>query len=258
MGNYCCTCESQNELDKYKIIDYIGNGAYGKIYVVKKKKSKKISIMKSVKNIRAIDNEIIYFDLNLNHDNLIKYDDLFFYNKKLYIIMDRYDIDLLDYLSDKGKISEDQTKIYVKQILSALRELEKLNYYHLDLKLENILLNYRDRNRIVLTDFGFMNNIRNNYKQIEVKNIIGTKLYLAPEITKVNIISKKSDIWSLGIITYMMLNNFRLEGYNEKFIRASCKELSDDCVDFLIRSLENNFVYRMSIIDCLLHKWLSY
>ena len=56
--------------------------------------------------------------------------------------MDRYDIDLCDYLSDKGKISEDQTKIYVKQILSALRELEKLNYYHLDLKLENILLNY--------------------------------------------------------------------------------------------------------------------
>ena len=34
--------------------------------------------MKSVKNIRTIDNEIIYFDLNLNHDNLIKYDDLFF------------------------------------------------------------------------------------------------------------------------------------------------------------------------------------
>ena len=51
--------------------------------------------------------------------------------------MEKYDTDLLDYLINKGKLSE-KTKNYVAQILSGMKALEFNNYYHLDIKLENI------------------------------------------------------------------------------------------------------------------------
>lgn len=251
MGNYFCGCQPN-----YKKIDYLGKGAYGKIYLVEK--NKKISVMKSVTNGKAIKNEMNYFQLKLNHNNLIQYNSLYFHHKELFIIMDRYDTDLLEYLSDKGKISEDQTKIYVEQILSALRHLENLNCYHFDLKLENILLNYDQPNQIVLTDFGCMMKIEKDCQQKELKkHTIGTKLYVAPEITCENMICKKSDIWSLGILTYMMLRNARLSNYNEVSIRSSCPNLSENGLDFLLKTIEKDITKRMSIMDCITHPWFN-
>ena len=125
----------------------------------------------------------------------------------------------------------------------------------MDIKLENILLN-RETDNIVLTDFGCLTKINNFYKKI--KYPIGTKIYAAPEILNACIISINSDIWSLGIITFMMLKNEKLKGgYNQSNIALNCKNLTIFCIDFLAKSLEIDISKRQTISESLAHKWLK-
>ena len=79
-------------MDKYKIVKYLNQGSYGKIYLVERKKSKNLYALKSI-NIHGIDryskvailNEIKIFLIN-NNDFLLKCYDLFIHNRKLCII----------------------------------------------------------------------------------------------------------------------------------------------------------------------------
>ena len=263
MGNLCKSVRkpkdlnsfNSNELINYDILGEIGHGAYGTIYVVKDVKSKNFLIMKKLKKKRVIINEIKYFNLKCKHSNLIKYTDLIFEDNSFYIIMEKYDIDLLDYLNDKGRLSEEKTKYHIAQILSGMKALEFYNYYHLDIKLENILLNTKTNN-IVLTDFGCLTKIDKFYK--DIKYPVGTKIYAAPEILNDYIITRNSDIWSLGIITFMMLKNERIEDKDKQYnIELNCNDLSNHCIDFLEKTLEFNFSKRLIISQCLAHKWLK-
>ena len=247
---------NSNNLGMYHIIQKIGSGAFGKIFIVKNMKSKKILAMKSLKKKRVIINEIYYYKLKLKHSNLIRYHEIFVENKEFYIIMDKYDSDMLDYLVENDKkIEEIDAKFYVSQILSGLKALEFYDYYHLDIKLENILIN-KNSNHIVLTDFGCMSRIKGFYEKINFP--IGTKLYAAPEIMNDNIYTRNSDIWSLGVITFMMVKNYKLKnGYDKYTIELNCNDLTDECLDFLLNTLEYNFNNRLTISECLAHKWLK-
>jgi serine/threonine protein kinase len=265
MGNLCGSIKKpkgidlnsfiSSELNNYDILKEIGHGAYGTIYVVNNMKSNKIFVMKKLNKKRVIINEINYFNLKSKHSNLIKYNDLILKDNSFYIIMGKYDTDLLDYLVNKGKLSEKKTKNYVAQILSGMKALEFYNYYHLDIKLENILLNTKTNN-IVLTDFGCLTKIDKLYKNI--KYPVGTKIYASPETLNLKIITRKSDIWSLGIITFMMLKNEKIKNdCKQNSILLDCNELSSQCIDFLVKTLEFNFYKRLSIRQCLAHKWLK-
>lgn len=245
----------ENELDMYDIMYNLRNGGYGDIFIIKKKFNNELLVMKILKKNKVIKNEIKYHKLNLQNSNLIKYHNLFLVGNIFYIIMDRYDFDLLDYLNVNGNINEKEAKIYVSQILSGLKSLEYFNYFHLDIKLENILKN-SNSNHIVITDFGCMDEIYDMYK--DIKHPVGTKIYAAPEILNESIIARNSDIWSLGIILFMLIKNYRLtNGYNEKLIKLNCKDQTNLLVDLLVNMLNNNFEERYTISECILHPWFS-
>jgi serine/threonine protein kinase len=85
---------------------------------------------------------------------------------------------------------------------SVLIYLKELKVLHRDLKLENFLLkDTDDLSNIKLIDFGLSRNISSNFKQ----SISGTPYYVAPE-TLLQQASIKSDIWSLGVILYVLLS----------------------------------------------------
>jgi serine/threonine protein kinase len=117
-----------------------------------------------------------------------------------------------------------------------------------DLKPENILLETTDyaNLRVKITDFGFA-----CFKKLEgAKEVLGSPLYMAPEIIKEQLYDQKVDVWSLGVITYILLSGrppfsgktkatiFANTLTNEpSFEHAIWKKVSSDATDFIKQTL---------------------
>ena len=77
----------------------------------------------------------------------------------------------------------------------------KLNIVHRDLKPANILMK---NNQCKISDFGFAKNLQNDNSIM--KSIVGTPLYMSPQLLKKLKYTNKSDLWSIGLIYYQMLH----------------------------------------------------
>jgi len=91
--------------------------------------------------------------------------------------------------------------------LSALKHLQKYNIVHADIKLENIIIN--NKNEIKLIDFG-LSRIIEKGSILQLKTHIGTVGYVSPEVMVDNYITSKTDVWSVGVLMYILLNNVHL------------------------------------------------
>lgn len=105
-----------------------------------------------------------------------------------------------------GAVPGDQAKIWFRQMTNGLNYLHENNIAHRDLKCENILLSQRFNAKIA--DFGFARFCTDRHNvSILCKTYCGSASYAAPEIIKGTPYNPKlSDIWSLGIILFVMLN----------------------------------------------------
>lgn len=109
--------------------------------------------------------------------------------------------DLAKYLK-KNKCDE-KTAIYIlKQLVLGFRELVNQGIIHRDLKPANILVN--SKGEFKLADFGFAKFV-DHYDSKLLYSIVGTPLYMSPQILNKTQYTTKSDIWSLGFIFYEML-----------------------------------------------------
>ena len=103
----------------------------------------------------------------------------------------------------------------MRQILDGLRDLHSQNIAHLDLKPQNVLLTcdvITDAD-IKLCDFGISRLIQ---KGVEVREILGTPDYVAPEILNYEPISLATDIWSIGVLAYVLLTGYSPFGSDTK------------------------------------------
>lgn len=101
---------------------------------------------------------------------------------------------------NEGAIPESQVLIYFKQMLKAFKTLTKLNIMHRDLKPGNILLH---NGVIKIADFGFCKSL--NSPTDLVQTMLGSPIYMAPEVLKGESYTMKADIWSLGVVLCEML-----------------------------------------------------
>ncbi|KAI5710389.1 serine/threonine-protein kinase 17A-like [Diaphorina citri] len=162
-------------------------------------------------------------------------------------------------------IPEQDTRSYMKQILEALAFLHDHNITHLDLKPQNILLT-KDNN-IKLCDFGISRVVND---VVEVKEIIGTPDYVAPEVLSYEPISLATDMWSVGVLAYVLLSShspFAGDNKQETFLNISqCNfsfhedlfgHISSQAKDFIQSCLVTDPSLRLSVHECLSHAWLS-
>ncbi|CCK70304.1 serine/threonine protein kinase MEK1 KNAG_0E00360 [Huiozyma naganishii CBS 8797] len=280
----------------------IGNGTFGHVLVCQKttqyepvsetmKQRFAVKIIKLKPNKLDKEAKIL---LSLNHPNIIKvhrtFNDL---NDNLYIFQDLIPGgDLFSYLA-KGdcltSISETESLLFVYQILQALKYLHDQGIVHRDLKLDNILLQSPEPcTKIVLADFGIAKHLTS--KVTRMHTIVGTPEYCAPEVgfkanrkmyqsfsraatleqDKIGY-NKKCDLWSLGVITHIMLTGvspFYGDG-TEKSIIANAKmgylnfkikhwaRVSQQAKDFVKCLLKVNVEDRADSDNALSHPWIQ-
>ena len=166
--------------------------------------------------------------------------------------------ELFDLLVDVQKFSEEQSAYLLNQVLGAISYMHSKNMAHRDLKPENILLESSEDGKleVKISDFGFA-------CFFDPKNgldtVLGSAMYMAPEIIKNQVYDQAVDIWAIGVIAYMLLTGRNpFPGVNKKQVKAMIVSkqitfaqdywtcLSEDCVDFVKCALNRNVHERFS------------
>lgn len=100
-------------------------------------------------------------------------------------------------------LGEKQALVYFRQLLSAFKVLAENNIMHRDIKPENILIH---NGILKVADFGFCKPLEHQDGMAET--MLGSPIYMAPEVLKGEAYTMKADVWSLGVVLYRMIFGF--------------------------------------------------
>ncbi|KAG0672697.1 hypothetical protein C6P40_002792 [Pichia californica] len=208
------------KISDFEPLKVLGQGAYGKVLLVKNKKTgklfaqkelKKASIIVNNKNVERTISERTILSQITSHQNIVKLFYALHDNSKLYLLMEYIPGgELFKYLIQEKFLNEKKTCFYIIQMSTALKFLHDYGIVYRDLKPENCMLD-KD-GYLILTDFGLAKKSSqdiNNEDKIDDNNwctsIIGTPEYCAPEVLKSENYGSMADWWSLGCVTFDLL-----------------------------------------------------
>jgi len=264
-------------LDNYVTDKKLGEGSYGSVFRVKHKDMGVYRAMKKItgsgnkdpEKEKEILNEIEMLK-SLDHPNIVKVFE--FYNtKEGYFIITEYckGGELFDKIIENGPFEESAAAYIMYQILSAVFYCHNLSIIHRDLKPENILLEEGEKDpaylNIKIIDFGTAKLFDKNKSE---KKVIGSAYYIAPEVLQSKY-NEKCDVWSCGVIMYILLCGSPPFAGNDEEILEKIKKgkfqmkddpwpkISAEAKDLLKHMLEMNVLSRSSAQKCLTHKWFK-
>eukprot|EP00188_Purpureofilum_apyrenoidigerum_P000920 Plantae.Rhodophyta-Purpureofilum_apyrenoidigerum.ctg14664.p1 GENE.Plantae.Rhodophyta-Purpureofilum_apyrenoidigerum.ctg14664~~Plantae.Rhodophyta-Purpureofilum_apyrenoidigerum.ctg14664.p1 ORF type:complete len:398 (+),score=79.00 Plantae.Rhodophyta-Purpureofilum_apyrenoidigerum.ctg14664:370-1563(+) len=199
--------------DFYETGEVIGNGSYGQVLKGVDRFSKEVRAIKVVKktgNQREM--EYIRREVNIlrnvDHPHIIKTYDIFDLGNKYYFVLEYLPGgELFDIIAEEKHFSETNASEVMSSILKGVMYLHENNIVHRDIKPENILCKSRDWPlEVKLTDFGLSNIIMGNAQNNTLQSYVGTQYYLAPEVHRHAHYGPSVDIWSCGVILFIMLS----------------------------------------------------
>uniref|UniRef100_A0A8C2T9X1 Death-associated protein kinase 2 n=1 Tax=Coturnix japonica TaxID=93934 RepID=A0A8C2T9X1_COTJA len=272
--------KQQKVEDVYEIGEELGSGQFA---IVKKcreistgleyaaKFIKKRQSRASRRGVRReeIEREVDILQQTL-HANIIKLHDIYENKTDVVLILELVSGgELFDFLAQKESLSEEEATRFIKQILDGVNYLHSKKIAHFDLKPENIML--LDKNipipHIKLIDFGLAHKIEDG---VEFKNIFGTPEFVAPEIVNYEPLGLAADMWSIGVITYILLSGAspflgetkqetlaNITAVNYEFDEEFFSNTSDLAKDFIRKLLVKDPRKRLTIQEALSHPWIT-
>lgn len=263
--------------DIYDVKEELGSGKFGLVKLgINKKTGKKVAIkIMSKKEMKNEDLELVRSEIEIlkicQHPNIIQLYDVFENVDYFYITMEHCGGgDLYDYLRKRHfKLSEVHACNLIHKISAAIFYLHSYGIAHRDLKPENILMTDSTEDADVrIVDFGLSKIIGPEEKCTEP---YGTLTYVAPEILLECPYTKAVDLWSLGVMTYLMLTSklpFDDANSEEEIARKVVESqpsysikrwegISNEAKNFVQRLLERNVNKRMTIKEVLTHPWIT-
>jgi len=197
---------------KYELHEKLGSGTFATVRRVVSKqdqsdqKALKITSLRNLKNeeVEALKNEVTILGI-CKHPNVVRLYESYVTADKIYMVQDLLSGgELFDRIIEQTFFSEAEAAKVVKQIADALNYLHNQNIVHRDLKPENLLLTDKTADyKVKIIDFG----LAKQSKEL-MSMPCGTPGYVAPEILKRRKYHKEVDVWSLGVITYILLCGF--------------------------------------------------
>ena len=193
--------------EKYSTKKLLGEGSYGKCYLIQEKSTHKQYVGKAINTAKLtrqqVDTVLKEGKMmeKLNHPFIVGFKEVLKSKTKILIVMEYAEGgDLQKYQNSFGTtlIQEAEVKRLMVQICLALKYLHERTIIHRDLKPDNVFL---AKNRDVkLGDFGVSKELRS--ARDLTNTIIGTPYYLSPEIIRNEAYGCQTDIWSLGVMIY--------------------------------------------------------
>jgi calcium-dependent protein kinase len=153
--------------------------------------------------------EEIFTMCQLDHPNILRLEEVYESETQIFLIQELCKGgDLFDRLDEKPEdepyhYSEVQCAKLVKQMLSAVRYLHSRHVVHRDLKLENFLFEDKKSDDLKMIDFGLSKHFKGDGQLLH--EAVGTPYTCAPEIIRGSY-NSKADMWSMGVITYLLLS----------------------------------------------------
>jgi calcium/calmodulin-dependent protein kinase I len=173
------------------------------------------------------------------------------------------------YETDNGSFSEAQAAAVVKQVASGLKYLHTQGIVHRDLKPENLLFQDKtEYSQVKITDFGLAK-YTSGPQASPMTTACGTPGYVAPEVISGTEYDSKVDMWSLGVITYVILCGFppfyhenhaelfkAIKSCNYEFVAPFWDNVSEGAKDLITKLLVVNPEVRLSAEQVLEHPWV--
>ncbi|KAI3524324.1 hypothetical protein L1887_02977 [Cichorium endivia] len=199
---------------KYELGRQLGHGTFAKVYHARNLQTGRSVAMKVVgkeKVIKAgmmdqIKREISVMKM-VRHPNIVELHEVMASKSKVYFVMELVRGGELFSKIEKGRLREDVARGYFQQLISAVDFCHSRGVYHRDLKPENLLLD--EDGNLKVTDFGLSAFSEHLHQDGLLHTTCGTPAYVAPEVIgKKGYDGAKADIWSCGVILYVLLAGF--------------------------------------------------
>ncbi|XP_008835295.1 death-associated protein kinase 3 [Nannospalax galili] len=274
------TFRQEDVEEHYEMGEELGSGQFaivrkcrqkttGREYAAKFIKKRRLSSSRRGVSREEIEREVSILR-EIRHPNIITLHDVFENKTDVVLILELVSGgELFDFLAEKESLTEDEATQFLKQILDGVHYLHSKRIAHFDLKPENIMLldKHAASPRIKLIDFGIAHKIEAGN---EFKNIFGTPEFVAPEIVNYEPLGLEADMWSIGVITYILLSGAspflgetkqetltNISAVNYDFDEEYFSSTSELAKDFIRRLLVKDPKRRMTIAQSLEHSWIK-
>ncbi|XP_060117589.1 striated muscle preferentially expressed protein kinase isoform X2 [Heteronotia binoei] len=256
--------------DYYDVHEEIGRGAFSYVRRVTQKSSglafaaKFIPCRAKVKKSARRELGIL---AQLDHERIVYFHDAFEKRNAIIIVMELCTgEEMLERIARKPSVSESEIRSYMRQVLEGISYLHHHAILHLDIKPENLLLAEPGSDQVRICDFGNAQELTPDEAQYCK---YGTPEFVSPEIISQSPVTAVTDIWPLGVITYLCLTGIspfvgendkttlmNIRNYNVAFEESMFTGLTREAKGFVIKVLVNDHL-RPNAEQTLEHPWFK-
>jgi len=203
----------------------------------------------------------------LDHKNIISLEEVYDDKETIYLVMELVQGgELFDQIVSRGTYAESDAANIVRQILDAVNYMHENGIAHRDLKPENLLCSGDEYNTIKVTDFG----LSKDFGSASLRTSCGTPDYVAPEVLRGQPYDNSVDVWSIGVITYILLCGFppfygntdqqifeKILKVDYDFPSPDWDQISSEAKDFIRKILIHDPTKRPTAAEALDGDWIK-
>ncbi|XP_072503389.1 death-associated protein kinase 2-like isoform X5 [Notamacropus eugenii] len=205
---------SANVEELYELQDKLGSGHFATVWRCRDRSSGMSYAAKFIKMRRrkgsrlGIERKVVNREVEilqqLQHPHIMQLHDVFICQVQMVLVLELIQGgEFFDFVAEKESLSEPEASDFLLQLLDGLVYMHSLNISHFDLKPENIMLHQKDviKPKIKIIGFGMSQKIERN---MCLDSRCGIPEYVAPEVIKLEPLTVVADMWSVGVITYIL------------------------------------------------------